>query len=264
MSQTHTQLPSNNTFILQWKPSVAPGDGGFNWESSDLFDLIDSIEDGVPAISTWGVSNFPKLIQPGDTVFMRRVGVPPLGIIGEGIVASEVFYAPSYNEDDKEIPYVEVEWIALCPETPLRSAELIEAVPESNDRRARRIQDPQSVEFLFDEWDKHWQEIIPDDEPLSAPPEPERRTSLITAYKRDTQFRRKIFETYGAQCFVCGIDEPLILEAAHIVPHAESADSSVENGRPLCANHHLAFDRDLLSWNLETLTFEWVNSSRSF
>lgn len=95
-------------FMLLWKPS------DYDWTDDGLEEQTEDLARGLPTQSSWTVNNFPKLIQPGDRVFMRRTSDAPLGIIGEGIVASEVYWAPSYKDDDqREFPYVMIDWVAL-------------------------------------------------------------------------------------------------------------------------------------------------------
>src|SRR5699024_3936827 len=51
-----------------------------------------------------------------------------------------------------------------------------------------------------------------------------------------------------AACHYCGLDVLEILEVAHIEPDSAGGAASVDNVRLLCANHHRAFDRCLLTW----------------
>lgn len=48
-----------------------------------------------------------------------------------------------------------------------------------------------------------------------------------------------------------------VLEAAHLVAHADDGTYDVSNGRLLCANHHRAYDADLYSYHPATDTFTW-------
>lgn len=60
-------------------------------------------------------------------------------------------------------------------------------------------------------------------------------------------FRKLTFASREVvECEVCGIANPIVLEAAHIHPDAEGGPSSSDNAAILCRNHHRAFDSDLL------------------
>lgn len=99
-------------FMLLWNLT------GYDWGADGLEDQVRRLNRGQVSQSNWSVNNFPRRIRPGDRVFMRRTTNAPIGIIGEGIVASEVFWAPSYkDEEDQDLPYVEIDWVALIPPT---------------------------------------------------------------------------------------------------------------------------------------------------
>lgn len=58
-----------------------------------------------------------------------------------------------------------------------------------------------------------------------------------------------------AACYHCGLDVVDVLEAAHLEPDSAGGAASVSNIRLLCANHHRAFDRGLLTWEPHTQSF---------
>lgn len=65
-------------------------------------------------------------------------------------------------------------------------------------------------------------------------------------YRKQGKFRKEIFKAYNGTCAVCGIKEPKILRAAHIIPVAEGGSDEIQNGLCLCTNHEIAFDKGLL------------------
>lgn len=65
-------------------------------------------------------------------------------------------------------------------------------------------------------------------------------------YRRQGKFRTEILMAYKNTCAVCGIQEPKILRAAHIVPVAKGGTDEVQNGICLCTNHEIAFDKGVL------------------
>jgi putative restriction endonuclease len=67
-----------------------------------------------------------------------------------------------------------------------------------------------------------------------------------TRFKRDPNFRKKVYEAYNNKCAMCGIQLELI-EAAHIVPHShEVGTDDISNGVGLCSLHHTAYDKSLI------------------
>jgi len=73
-------------------------------------------------------------------------------------------------------------------------------------------------------------------------------------YGRSSAFRRKILEIYDHQCAACGLRIRLpeaydvsFIDAAHLIPFAESRNDHPTNGLALCKNHHWAMDRSLIA-----------------
>ncbi len=70
---------------------------------------------------------------------------------------------------------------------------------------------------------------------------------------RNAAFRRQVVEVYDHQCVACGlrikIPEPEItfVDAAHLVPFAETRNDHPANGLALCKNHHWALDQRLIA-----------------
>ena len=78
----------------------------------------------------------------------------------------------------------------------------------------------------------------------------ERRYALQSVKRRlhQSSFREAIIHAYGGRCAVSGIPEPLLLDAAHIVPdkHEQLGQPVIPNGLPLSKIHHAAFDSHLI------------------
>ncbi len=73
---------------------------------------------------------------------------------------------------------------------------------------------------------------------------------------RQADFRRVVLANFKNRCAVCGINEPCLLQAAHIKPYREFQDSAdgrddVRNGMCLCSLHHLAQEYKLLTFDSE-------------
>jgi putative restriction endonuclease len=73
-------------------------------------------------------------------------------------------------------------------------------------------------------------------------------------YGRSPAFRRKILEIYDHQCAACGLrirltsgNDVSFIDAAHLIPFAESRNDHPTNGLALCKNHHWAMDRNLIA-----------------
>ncbi len=82
---------------------------------------------------------------------------------------------------------------------------------------------------------------------------------------RSAAFRKIILEIYDHRCTACGIQirigsPPLsLVEAAHLLPFAESRNDHPTNGLALCKNHHWAMDNHLIAPSPDGV---WRHSSR--
>ena len=78
----------------------------------------------------------------------------------------------------------------------------------------------------------------------------ERRYALQSVKRRlhQSSFREAIIHAYNGRCAVSGIPEPLLLDAAHIVPDKDEklGQPVIPNGLPLSKIHHAAFDSHLI------------------
>lgn len=78
----------------------------------------------------------------------------------------------------------------------------------------------------------------------------ERRYALQSVKRRlhQSSFRVAIIHAYRGRCAISGIPEPLLLDAAHIVPdeHEQLGQPVIPNGLPLSKIHHAAFDSHLI------------------
>ncbi|MDR6417577.1 HNH endonuclease [Pseudarthrobacter sulfonivorans] len=64
------------------------------------------------------------------------------------------------------------------------------------------------------------------------------------------RFAFDVYKRYGAECAVCGLNVKGLLQAAHLLSKKLGGSDDARNGLPLCANHHLAFDRGY--WCIDT------------
>ncbi|OQX05383.1 MAG: hypothetical protein BWK80_52260 [Desulfobacteraceae bacterium IS3] len=76
----------------------------------------------------------------------------------------------------------------------------------------------------------------------------QRKTTAVTIKKklRDISFRKRVLTAYSNKCAVCGIQLRLI-DAAHIIPVEENGTDETSNGLALCALHHRAYDKGLVT-----------------
>jgi putative restriction endonuclease len=60
-------------------------------------------------------------------------------------------------------------------------------------------------------------------------------------------FRDIVITAYGHRCTICRLAHPELLDAAHIIPDADTRGTPiVQNGLSMCKIHHAAYDTDIL------------------
>jgi len=85
---------------------------------------------------------------------------------------------------------------------------------------------------------------------------------IATVAKRDSKFRRNVLGAYGNRCSISGCPVVIVLEAAHIAPHAGSASDVVSNSLLLRRDLHALFDAHLLGIDPDRMTVHFSPSIR--
>jgi predicted restriction endonuclease len=74
-----------------------------------------------------------------------------------------------------------------------------------------------------------------------------RARRAATSLVRDARFSGRVLDAYGRRCAMCGLGLSLV-QGAHIYPaSAPGSKDEPWNGLSLCANHHVAFDRNMIA-----------------
>ncbi|MDO8213371.1 HNH endonuclease [Conexibacter sp. CPCC 206217] len=95
-------------------------------------------------------------------------------------------------------------------------------------------------------------EVETDDGPLELFEDVRRDLRLVRGRPNQQRFKIHVVRRYGAQCAICPVTAFELIHAAHLVPDARGGTGDPRNGLPLCANHHLALDRGLISIHPES------------
>ncbi|MEZ4759724.1 MAG: HNH endonuclease [Flavobacteriales bacterium] len=85
---------------------------------------------------------------------------------------------------------------------------------------------------------------------------PEEQWQARKIRQGQTMFRKNMLVLYGAQCAVSGYTPNEVLDAAHIIPYAESEDHDLGNGLLLRSDLHNLFDDGLLRINPDSMVVE--------
>ena len=81
----------------------------------------------------------------------------------------------------------------------------------------------------------------------------DKRLTEITRRRGQPAFRKRLLHLYDHRCAITGVNVDLVLDAAHIVGHAESGVNHSDNGILLRSDLHDLFDAGLLVVDADTL-----------
>lgn len=79
-----------DAFLLTWNPK--------HFEYDTLVDEVDALRSDRIVSRRWSTGG-RKMIQPGDRIFLLRLGLNPKGIFGFGIASSEVYRDVHWSGD---------------------------------------------------------------------------------------------------------------------------------------------------------------------
>lgn len=81
---------------------------------------------------------------------------------------------------------------------------------------------------------------------LKASPIDEMTSRSIKSRRGQPEFRSALLLAFGGRCCISGCEVESVLEAAHVVPHTEETNYSVENGILLRADIHTLYDLNII------------------
>lgn len=210
-------------------------------------------------VDTWSCG-VTRQIAPGDRAFLMRLGKPPKGIMGSGIVLTEPEEGEHWDPDraaagDTGI-YVKIMFDVLS-DTPLIGEDLLSTPPLSSQNwypHASGTSIPSEVASVLEsEWTKATGTRfapLTETELASVYLEGTRRTRLITSCERNPMARVECIAHHGARCTVCGLafDERYgdigagFIQVHHLIPIADIGDEyevdPVHDLCPVCPNCH--------------------------
>jgi 5-methylcytosine-specific restriction protein A len=262
-----------STYLLIWNPK--------NYHYEHLHDQIDEIREYGAAKSDWSTGS-RKNIQPGDSLYLMRLGVNPRGIIGFGVATSYVYQLAHWGDSNRDANYVSLDLHALLDaetQSILDLETLKKSFPEFGwTPQGSGVHIPDEIaESLH----THWAQLIAQPSSQYAanlPHETSDRTQesahfiegamrelTLTRRERNPAARAYCLAMYGTRCSVCDFSfEDLYgeigvgyMQVHHLDPLATTAGSRTVDPerdlRPVCPNCHAMLHRRSPPYSIEEL-----------
>ncbi|WP_018994996.1 MULTISPECIES: HNH endonuclease [unclassified Thioalkalivibrio] len=203
-----------------------------------------------------------KNVQPGDRAFLIRLGEPPKGLIGSGIVLSSPRERHHWDAERRAkgdtANVVEIEFDVLSEQPVVDEAELRSKPLDAQDwfPQASGVTIASDVaEVLEARWAERAQR--PAYSASMGVVEGKRLLTVATRYERNPEARRKCLEHYGLTCQACGMSfeeryGPIAKDLIEVHHNVRLSDigkeytvDPVHDLIPLCPNCHAVVHRQV-------------------
>ena len=214
--------------------------------------------------SRWSIGTNYRRIQPGDRLFLIRLGSEPRGIFSSGYAASCPYRCDHWDGvEGHKAWYVNVFWDTLLNPYDPRLMLLREELKFiSTDQRWSPLSSGEEIKEdaaakLEVEWqrftgsDHLWEDA---DDDMTLPEGTVRQTS-VTRYERNRAARSLCIEHHGVSCTVCDFNFERVygevgqgfIEVHHLTPISQTKAAHyinlIRNMRPICPNCHAMIHR---------------------
>ena len=254
------------TILFTWNPE--------KWRWDDLPQAVVEANVDGRHVDTWSCG-VTRNINSGDRAFLMRLGLPPKGIMGSGVVVSSPEEGPHWNPDRAAQGgkgyYVKIIFDVLN-DTPLLREDILSSSPLQNHDWYPMASGTSIPEDIAAQLESLWSDatgtrfVQPSTEELrTIYLEGTRRTRLITACERNPEARSKCIEHYEARCKVCGLAfverygdiGKGFIHVHHLVQMAEIRGAyevdPIQDLRPICPNCHAMLHKRVPPYTIEEL-----------
>lgn len=109
-----------NTFLFVWNPK--------RWKWEDIEQSIEQVDKTGKCSKRWSCGS-RKSIEPGDRIFLVKVGTQPKGIIAAGFATTRRFSYKHWSGENKEAFYIDIDFeVLLNPdEEPILTLDILKA-----------------------------------------------------------------------------------------------------------------------------------------
>lgn len=259
-----------NTYLFVWNPK--------RWTWDNIEDVVKQVDKKGISSLRWSCGN-TKSIQPGDRIFLVKVGTEPKGIIGAGFATTFPFADRHWGSEKKKTNYIRADFeVLLNPEKdPILTMDILKT-----GNLAEQNWTPQSSGIsirpgLVDELEAIWFDFLTTNKIRHNPFLPNKDSSektysegapnqvTLTKYERNPFARMECLKKYGLSCSVCGFNFQKVygeigkdfIHVHHIrqlsTIKAKYIIDPIKDLRPVCPNCHSMIHRTRTPMDIQEL-----------
>lgn len=269
-----------NTYLFLWNPK--------KWNWTTIEKDIEQVDLTGRCAQRWSCGN-TKSIQPGDRIFLLKVGTVPKGIIASGFATTKPFYDKHWNGENKDTLYIDVDFEVLlnAEKEPILTIDVINTgnlakqnwrpMSSGNLIKADIVDELEAIwfDFLNTQKIRHNPFIPADNEIQKTYLEGTPNQVSITKYERNPFARKKCLEYYGFSCIICDFNFEKIygsigkdfihvhhLEQVSTVGKTYFADP-IKDLRPVCPNCHSIIHKQKKAFTLDEMKRLYENAKKN-
>lgn len=269
-----------DTYLFLWNPK--------RWAWTNLEDNIQEVYRTGKCPEDWNCGN-TKSIDVGDRAFVVKVGGEPRGIMASGFVTSKPFMKKHWENENKEVLYVDIIFEALLNPTkePILTIDILKQGKMASQQWTPQASGISVKQELVDQLEAVWFDflttqkirynpfILHEDERQKTYTEGIANQVTLTRYERNLFARKLCLQNQGYSCTVCGFNFEQVYgdigkEFIHVHHLTQIAKIGKEYNvdpmsdlRPVCPNCHAMLHRKKDGVSIEYLKSLMVTDQHS-
>jgi len=199
---------NNKSYLLTWNPSA--------WPWNDYTEKQQNVQKYGGAVLSWSCGN-TKSIQPGDTVYLIKVGQKMPGIIGKGISESRPYIDRHFKDNERVASYIRIKLNVLADKgKPIISLVTLKSeipnqlwTPQASGTSIKEDSLFQLEKLWYEQCSKSnsvYNLLHGSEYPETASLEGGKYSVWQTKYERDPEARRICLALKGYKCVICKFD----------------------------------------------------------
>ena len=259
------------TYLFVWNPK--------RWVWDTLEQDIEQIDLTGKISQRWSCGN-NKSIQPGDRIFLVKLGTEPNGIIGSGFARTEAFAERHWSGENKKAFYIDIDFeILLNPEKePILTIDILKMGKLSEQNWTPQASGISIRPELIDEFEAIWFDFLTTQKirrnPFISAGGDTKKTYTegapnqvtLTKYERNPFARKRCIEHHGLSCVVCGFNFEKnygeigkeFIHVHHLLPVATVGKTyeidAIKDLRPVCPNCHSMIHKNKTALTINEIT----------